>query len=130
MRRERGQAATEHALVLSVLTVAILGASYAFLPAFSRGVDALSRDVSVILASGTIGDAGTVGGGGGRPGSDTNDNTFGLPGGKDKGDPGSDTSTTRKEKGDDFRPMNSLVNEFNTASDTDTAGNKPGPVRG
>lgn len=72
LRSEAGQGTVENMLVVSVLTVAILGASYAFVPVFSGGVEALGRDIARVLEAGSIGDGGaaTNGVGGTRHGMD------------------------------------------------------------
>lgn len=42
-------------LVISVVVVAVVGASYAFVPTFATGVEALGDDVARILGTGSTG---------------------------------------------------------------------------
>ena len=58
LRSESGQAATENLAVIAVLVIAIVGATYTFVPTFSSGVDGLAKDVKYILATGKVGDLG------------------------------------------------------------------------
>lgn len=53
--RRSGQGATEYLLVISVLTLGVGAAAYTFVPAFGQGTLRMSRDVSQILATSTIG---------------------------------------------------------------------------
>src|SRR4051812_12824572 len=57
---ESGQAATENLAVISVLVIAIVAATYTFVPTFSSGVDELAHDASNILATGQINGAGAA----------------------------------------------------------------------
>ncbi len=59
LRSESGQAATENLAVIAVLVIAIIGATYTFVPTFSSGVDGLAKDAKRILATGKVGDLGT-----------------------------------------------------------------------
>lgn len=56
--KEAGQAATESMLVIAVVTIAVVASGYSFVPMFGNGVDALARDVAVILEVGEIGGGG------------------------------------------------------------------------
>lgn len=47
--RRTGQTATEYMMVVSVIVIALVGASYAFVPTFQTGVEELGSDVSAIL---------------------------------------------------------------------------------
>lgn len=58
-RSQRGSAATEYMLAISVIVVGVTAAGYTFVPQFRTGTDALATDVSSILASGDIGGVGT-----------------------------------------------------------------------
>ncbi len=51
MKRQAGQAATEYMMLTSVGVIAIVAASYAFIPTFRAGVEELSYDVSHILSN-------------------------------------------------------------------------------
>lgn len=69
---EDGQTATEYMLIISVVVIAVVGAAYAFVPAFQQGVAQLGADVADILDNGcgsnelqTHGNIGCGGGGGG-----------------------------------------------------------------
>lgn len=75
-KRQRGSAATEYMLVVSVITVGVTAAGYAYVPGFREGTAALSQDVSSILATGDVGDIGFA-----RHGDKTIDtgNTPGAP---------------------------------------------------
>lgn len=55
---QMGSAATEYMLVVSVITVGVTAAGYAYVPGFKEGTAALSRDVSSILATGDVGEIG------------------------------------------------------------------------
>ncbi len=57
-KRQRGSAATEYMLVVSVITIGVTAAGYAYVPGFREGTAALSQDVSSILATGDVGDIG------------------------------------------------------------------------
>lgn len=59
LRSDSGQAATENLAVIAVLVIAIIGATYTFVPTFSSGVNGLAKDTKRILATGKIGDLGT-----------------------------------------------------------------------
>ena len=52
-------------LIISVIVIAVVAATYIFVPTFQSGVLALSQDVSTILDGGRIGGAGTDRGTGG-----------------------------------------------------------------
>jgi len=70
MRRgESGQGSVENLLVISVIAISVVAASYVFVPTFGSGVESLSSDVSSILTSGTIGGIGTSRGGSGGAGA-------------------------------------------------------------
>ena len=78
-KRQRGSAATEYMLVVSVITVGVTAAGYAYVPGFREGTAALSQDVSSILATGDVGDIGFA-----RHGDKTID-TGTTPGGSGNG---------------------------------------------
>lgn len=61
-------------LLVSVIVVAVVAASYTFVPTFREGVASLAKDVSTILDTGKIGGAGAnrSGGGGGMDTGTTN----------------------------------------------------------
>ena len=54
LKDERGQTATEYMLVISVVVVAVVAASYVFIDPFRQGVQQLANDVSTILDTGCI----------------------------------------------------------------------------
>lgn len=93
LRSESGQAATENLAVIAVLVIAIIGATYTFVPTFSSGVDGLAKDAKHILATGKIGDLGVERG---SNDDDTNDPN-GADGGKTAG---SDADPTGVGQGD------------------------------
>jgi hypothetical protein len=49
----RGQSTVEYMLVIAVLVVALVSASYAFIGPFSQGFDRMSNDAGMVLKSGT-----------------------------------------------------------------------------
>lgn len=51
MKRRAGQASTETMMLTSVGVIAVVAASYAFVPTFRTGVHELSYDVSRILSN-------------------------------------------------------------------------------
>ena len=64
--RTRGQSGSEYMLVISVVTLAIVGAAYAFVPSFREGTEVLGADVRDILGTGQgtrLNAAGTAPGG-------------------------------------------------------------------
>ncbi len=71
-RSESGQTATEYMLLVSVIVVAVVAASYTFVPTFRQGVASLAEDVSTILDTGKIGGAGVDRSGGGMDTGTTN----------------------------------------------------------
>jgi Flp pilus assembly pilin Flp len=58
LRDSRGQAATEYMMLISVVTVAVVAASFTYVPAFKVAVFNLAEQVEVMLDGGTIGEAG------------------------------------------------------------------------
>ncbi len=48
----RGQSTVEWMLLVSVITVGLVAAAYAFLPGFSQGVDELESDLGKLFAQG------------------------------------------------------------------------------
>lgn len=58
VRRLIGQTGTEYMLVISVVTIAVVGAAYAFVEPFSQGVNDLGNDVKEILGGESIGGVG------------------------------------------------------------------------
>lgn len=62
VRRLLGQSGTEYMLVISVITIAVVGAAYAFVDPFSQGVNDLGNDVKEILGGESIGGVGRDGG--------------------------------------------------------------------
>ena len=59
-KSESGQAATENLAVISVLVIAIVGATYTFVPTFADGVGSLASDAKEILTTGKVGETGTT----------------------------------------------------------------------
>jgi len=57
-RSRVAQAATEYMMVVSVIIIAVVGASYAYVPTFRNGVACLADEVSTMLDTGRIGNAG------------------------------------------------------------------------
>lgn len=62
MKGQRGSVSAEYVLVISVVTVASIGAAYSFVPDFRDGVAGLGSDVEMILSGGNIGSVGSSGG--------------------------------------------------------------------
>ena len=60
-RSRRGQTATEYMLLISVIVIAVVAAAYVFVDPFREGVEALAKDVSVILSTGEIVGTGSLG---------------------------------------------------------------------
>lgn len=56
--RIKGQAATEYMLLISVVVVAVVAASYNYVPAFQVAVFNLGERVQLVLDTGTIGGVG------------------------------------------------------------------------
>lgn len=75
MRARRGQTATEYMLLLSVVVIAVVAASYTYVPKFRMGVFLLAEKVQHGLVTGSVGGVGmsrdgSVGGDHGEQGSD------------------------------------------------------------
>lgn len=105
--RSSGQASVETMLITSFLVIAVVGTSYTFMPAFQDGVEALGRDVSEILSSGTIGGAGQARSGAGTGTSSPPDGT------------GSNN---------DVNEMNGINQEWNGAQKSGNTGDTRAPV--
>lgn len=59
-RRRTGQTSTEYMLVVSVLVIAAVAASYGFIPRFRTGVHRLGSDVHQMLSTGEPGRPGAA----------------------------------------------------------------------
>lgn len=51
---QAGQGATEYMLVIAVIVIAVVAASYTFVPQFRAGVESLAQDVNQALSTGEI----------------------------------------------------------------------------
>ena len=68
IRGRHGQSTVEYMMLISVIVIAIVAASYVFVPIFKGGVEDLAGDVEFSISTGhTVGNRGGGGGGGGRP---------------------------------------------------------------
>lgn len=85
LRRQLGQSGTEYMMVISVVTIAVVGAAFAFVPQFREGTTALGADVRDILGSGNANRAAagdSTGGdsaGGNADGADADGSGLGEP---------------------------------------------------
>jgi hypothetical protein len=99
-RRLRGQSGSEYMMVISVVTIAVVGAAYAFVPQFRDGTTNLGNEVRDILGTGTARGAGGTGGGADAGGNGGADNTGGAesatsdPGLGQPADPGGSTANS------------------------------------
>ena len=74
--KRRGQTGTEYMLLISVIVIAVVAASYTYVPKFRMGVFALGEKVQIGLATGSVGGVGmsrdaSVGGDWNEEGSST-----------------------------------------------------------
>lgn len=60
LKDEEGQSTVEYMLLISVIVIAIVAASYVFIEPFRDGVSDLGKDVKKILSDGKIGRVGTT----------------------------------------------------------------------
>ncbi len=60
IRDEEGQSTVEYMLLISVIVIAIVAASYVFIDPFKAGVQNLAEDIKKILSDGKIGRVGTT----------------------------------------------------------------------
>jgi len=66
IRGRQGQSTVEYMMLISVIVIAIVAASYVFVPIFKGGVEELANDVEFSISTGhTVGNRG--GGGGNGP---------------------------------------------------------------
>lgn len=84
-RRVLGQSGSEYMMVISVVTIAVVGAAYAFVPQFRDGTVNLGNDVKDLLGTGSSSDRGV-----GSSANGAGDSTGGESSG---GDDGSGSST-------------------------------------
>ena len=87
-RRVLGQSGSEYMMVISVVTIAVVGAAYMFVPQFHQGTLALGNDVKDILGTGSSANRGVANGstaGGNAP--DGGDSTGGDTGSGGLGNP-------------------------------------------
>lgn len=66
LRRQLGQSGTEYMMVISVVTIAVVGAAFVFVPQFRDGTSNLGADVREILGSGDANRPGAAGSTGGN----------------------------------------------------------------
>jgi len=60
LKDEAGQSTVEYMLLISVIVIAIVAASYVFIEPFKQGVLDLGKDIKKILSDGKIGRVGTT----------------------------------------------------------------------
>ena len=60
VRRRGGQSTVEYMLLISVIVIAIVAATYIFVPTFQEGVDNLTLDIKDILSTGEVTGTGTA----------------------------------------------------------------------